>query len=318
MSDPPNESAPDQPQSNAPSDPAPLPGVGGDGDPLPPDAMAVSPSDAPAALIPNSESAPTHVPELVHTSHSDRWAHRRAEPRPLAFFWTTLLAIGTVVALAGTTSTGILGQDVYRPVVRSLLTVALTCACLIWPLFRLSQPAEPHRGTRVAIRDLPVVFIPLAAILVPQRLWFLAGWSTGLVVLIALAMLAWLFIIAGVLAVSLERVRTHPGNTSHARALAMLGIVILISVAPAATLLRPATSDAANPDWLMLASPLTCVATLTQDRPWSGLASRVDPRQWLGLCMLSAAAVAAWVRAAWISRGLPSPEYEVARPMPPA
>ena len=167
MSDLPRDPAPEHAPEPAPKpapEPSSAPALPASGE------VAHQPSlpRAPASEMPVSEPAPSievmgDLPDSSEQSPPrDRWAHRRAEPRPLAFFWTTLLAIGTVVLLASTTSTGILGQDVYRPAVRTLVTVGLTCACLLWPLFRLSQPPEPIRGTRVALRDLPVVFIGMS------------------------------------------------------------------------------------------------------------------------------------------------------------
>lgn len=247
----------------------------------------------------------------------DRWAHRRAEPRPLAFYWTTLLAIGTVVLLASTTTTGILGQDVYRPAVRTLVTVGLTCACILWPLFRLSQPPEAVRGTRVALRDLPVVFIPLVAILLPQRLWFLAGWSTSITIAMALTILAWLLIIAGVLAASLEVLRAREGDPSRGRVTAMLTVVAIIAAAPAVSLLTPSREPNSDPSMLLLASPITCVNAIVTDRPWSGLGPRVEAAQWLAIAGLGFGAVASWVRAAWISRRFPAPSPPVV-PIPPS
>ncbi|MCC6970630.1 MAG: hypothetical protein IT434_10460 [Phycisphaerales bacterium] len=269
--------------------------------------------------VSTDESATPAVPsEASETSPpSDRWAHRRAEPRPLAFFWTTLLAIGTVVLLAGTTSSGILGQDVYRPAVRTLVTFGLTCACILWPLFRLSQPPEAVRGTRVAIRDLPVVFIPLVAILLPQRLWFLAGWSTSITIAMALTILAWLLIIAGVLAASLEKLRAGEGDQSRGRIRAMLTIVAIIAAAPAVSLLTPTREPNSDPSMFLLASPITCVNAIVTDRPWSGLGVRVEATQWLAIAGLGFGVLASWVRAAWVSRRLPAPSPPVV-PIPPS
>jgi len=278
-----------------------------------------SPHEPPAIDSVSADEAATHsaTSETSETSpRSDRWAHRRAEPRPLAFYWTTLLAIGTVVLLAGTTTTGILGQDVYRPAVRTLVTVGLTCACILWPLFRLSQPPEAVRGTRVALRDLPVVFIPLVAILLPQRLWFLAGWSTSITIALAITILAWLFIIAGILAASLEKLRAGQGGQSMARTTAMLTVIAIIAAAPAVSLLTPARQPNSDPSMLLLASPITCVNAIVTDRPWSGLGLHVEAPQWLAIAGLGFGAMASWLRAAWIARQFPAPIAPVV-PSPP-
>lgn len=313
--------------SDLPRDPAPEHAPEPSSAPAPPASgeVAHQPSllPAPASESPASEQAapveaPFDSPGFSGGSPPrDRWAHRRAEPRPLAFFWTTLLAIGTVVLLASTTSTGILGQDVYRPAVRTLVTVGLTCACLLWPLFRLSQPPEPIRGTRVALRDLPVVFIPLVAILLPQRLWFLAGWSTSITIALALTMLAWLFIIAGLLAASLEKLRAGAGDPGRTRAVAMLAIVVVIALAPAISLVIQPREANADPSMLLLASPITCVRAIVADRPWSGLGLRVESRQWLAIAGLAIGAIASWTRAAWIASRFCAPIPPVV-PSPPS
>lgn len=304
--------------SDLPRDPAPehAPEPNSVGAPPPAsDAVSREPflSDAPLAEG-SSIRATTDSPG--QSPAPDRWAHRRAEPRPLAFFWTTLLAIGTVIALAGTTSAGILAQDIYRPAVRTLLAVALTCACLLWPLFRLSQPPEPIRGTRVAIRDLPVVFIPLVAVLLPQRLWFLAGWPTSIIVAIAVAMLGWLFVVGGVLAAALDRVRAN--DPARSRVVAMLSIILLMGAAPAVLLVTGGVTTPGDHGPLMLGSPLTCITALTVDRPWSGLGPRVEPGHWAAVGALWGAAGISWLRAAWVARGLPPPEASVARGGSPA
>lgn len=308
--------------SDLPREPAP------EHAPEPSSAQAPPASDAAArqtsladASVPESSSS-LEAPNQSHDSPEqvpprDRWAHRRAEPRPLAFFWTTLLAIGTVVLLASTTSTGILGQDVYRPAVRTLVTVGLTCACILWPLFRLSQPPEPIRGTRVALRDLPVVFIPLVAILLPQRLWFLAGWSTSITIALALSILAWLFIIAGMLAASLEKLRAGAGDPSRTRVAAMLAIVAVVALAPAIALVTQPREPNSDPSMLLIASPITCVNAIVADRPWSGLGIRVESRQWLAIAGLAFGALASWLRAAWIARQFPAPTPPVV-PSPPS
>ncbi len=301
-------------------------------DPAPEDAPAPGSASAPS---PVSETSPLEPParDPVSTDETatlsastdssgksrpiDRWAHRRAEPRPLAFFWTTLLAIGTVVLLAGTTSSGILGQDVYRPAVRTLVTVGLTCACLLWPLFRLSQPPEAVRGTRVALRDLPVVFIPLVAILLPQRLWFLAGWSTSITIALALLVLAWLLIIAGVLAASLEKLRAGAGEASRERIAAMLTIVAIIVAAPAISLLTLSRGPSSDPSLILLASPITCVSAIVVDRPWSGLGVRVEASHWLAIAGLGLGALASWARAVWVAGRLAASKPPVV-PSPPS
>ncbi|MCC6228641.1 MAG: hypothetical protein IT432_05380 [Phycisphaerales bacterium] len=314
MSDLPRDPAPEHAPEPAPepsSTPAPPPGS---------DDTARQPSLADASVTDSRssiESTNVSPDSPDHAPPRDRWAHRRAEPRPLAFFWTTLLAIGTVVLLASTTSTGILGQDVYRPAVRTLVSVGLTCACLLWPLFRLSQPPEPIRGTRVALRDLPVVFIPLVAILLPQRLWFLAGWSTSITIALALSILAWLFIIAGMLAASLEKLRAGEGNPARTRLVAMLAIVAVVALAPAIALVTQPREPNSDPSMLLLASPITCVNAIVADRPWSGLGIRVESRQWLAIAGLALGALASWLRAAWIARLFPAPIPPVV-PSPPS
>lgn len=305
--------------SDLPRDPAPEDASEPASASAPHPVSETNPHESPAHDSVSADEAATHsvTSETPETSPmSDRWAHRRAEPRPLAFYWTTLLAIGTVVLLASTTTTGILGQDVYRPAVRTLVTVGLTCACILWPLFRLSQPPEAVRGTRVALRDLPVVFIPLVAILLPQRLWFLAGWSTSITIALAITILAWLLIIAGVLAASLERLRAGQGDQSRASTTAMLTVIAIIAAAPAISLLTPAREPNSDPSMLLLASPITCVNAIVTDRPWSGLGLRVEATQWLAIAGLGFGAMASWLRAVWIARQFPAPVAPVV-PSPP-
>lgn len=223
------------------------------------------------------------------------WSHRRGEPRFLALVWTVFLLLATLAAFATVGTGGAGNVDAYRPAARGLLVTVAVGVALLWPMMRLAQavPAGGLRGCAVAtMRDLVVIFVPMQAVIWPQAL--LARWPLDAVTAIAACFAVWAVLIGGVLAVLLAVGGRLVGNGW--RWWAMLGVAFIVNVVPA---IGAAWSSLAPPTrhrgvWMM-ASPMTAVVELTQDRAWRGRSLEVDGTHWRAIVVVGGLAAGAWV-----------------------
>lgn len=239
---------------------------------------------------PSEPQSPLPAREIV--PDIDPWAHRRTEPRPLAFFWSMFLAVATMLALGSAAATGIVTHDVYRPAVRSVLALIAIGLTVLWPMMRLSQTI-PESGTRAWIaKDLVVLLAPTQAVVWPQGFFFLAWWPWSVVAAISAMLAAWTATSGAVLAIACDRiVRSHsPSRTPWMAAVvcvSLLGPVITLGVLPA-----PRTNGA---DVRLMTSAATGVFELGRDRPWTGRAAAVYPGHWYAIGGTFAVAAALWL-----------------------
>ena len=217
----------------------------------------------------------------------DRWAHRRAEPRALAFMWTLYLFVASMLTFAYVGTHGTLSWDVYRPVARLMLVTAAVGIGVLWPMVRLSQlPPQRHVGKSM-LADWIVIVLPLAAVILPQA--WLAGWPADVVTAVATHLASWALLVAGILMFALGR-RTGPMQRSIAMGLC---IMLLLAWPIATAVVRSAGGSL--PELGDFASPLTMVYQLTADRPYRGHWHTVTAGQWwailvkcatgLGVCL---------------------------------
>ena len=216
------------------------------------------PEPAPAPVEYAAPPAPTEPgpppPPADPRAPADRWAHRRAEPRPLAFVWTMFLAVASGVTLATLVAQGATGHDVYRPSARGLFALIAFGLTVLWPMLRLSQaPPDEPAGHSVA-KDLTVLLAPVQAILWPQAMIFLANWPMRVVGACALLLAAWSVLSGAVLALAMDHLgaveRARPGRpTGKLRAAWTLVFIALVSLGPLADLGHPCptASPAAPP-----------------------------------------------------------------------
>lgn len=243
--------------------------------------------------------------EPAHAARPDRWAHRRVEPRLLAFLWTSYLFAATGLTLLSVGKGWFVTPDVYRPAARILLAGVAVGITVLWPMIRLSQeaPRITDRSGPVTetIKDLLVILVPAQAVFWPQ-LW-LTRWPLDVVAAIAALMGAWALLTGGLLAVALSSVstgRARPG-------LRALWTVVFVIIATLGTIgaafdRRPPPAPPAQPS--MMFSPITAVFEVARDRSWSGSPAAIVSSHWLAIGATALLAIPLWMVAASHARGL--------------
>lgn len=225
----------------------------------------------------------------------DRWAHRRAEPRPLAFMWTVYLFTATAMTFAAISGVGGLTLDVYRPALRVLLMSAAAGVVLVWPMIRLSQTGPLDHPASASLKDLFAVIVPLQAIIWPQ--WLLASWPVSVIAGLAGTLTAWGVLTAGILALYFRWEAT--GGRAGPRAGMMLVFVLLVGLGPLAgaawSMVQSAgQSGAPRATWWMLSSPLTAVFEITAERAEGAGAARGVPAPWAVAANVAVAGLVCW------------------------
>jgi hypothetical protein len=214
----------------------------------------------------------------------DRWAHRRAEPRMLAFAWTMYLLIATGMSFARVGLAEPVDVQVYRASARALLLTVAIGACILWPMVRLSQ-ALPKRPLWDTFKDLLVIVAPMQAVIWGQAL--LSRWPVQSLGAVAIGLAAWTAICGGILAMAMGA-----GGAPERRLGAMVAIVVVTCAGGAVVLaegLGPRTG---------LLSPYTMPWALLGRDLSLGYTLGPTPAQWgavIGLCL---GAGAPWLVAA--------------------
>ncbi|MFZ4574591.1 MAG: hypothetical protein ACOYN0_09350 [Phycisphaerales bacterium] len=225
------------------------------------------------ALGPDAVPEPSPKPQSASVG-GDRWAHRRAEPRGLAFLWTCYLLAATAISIGQLGRMGLTTYEVYRPAARVLLTFVLMGVAVLWPMVRLSQEA-PGRPMRSFLADAVVMLAPGAAIIFSQSFPGMAGWSLHVVATVAGFALAWGLVVCGLLGMAM--------TSSLPRWCWMIAVVGVALAGPAASVVGGVgeSEDGVNPFLVM--SPLTVSFEVTRDRLWSGATAQVTPAHLTGL-----------------------------------
>lgn len=233
----------------------------------------------------------------------DRWAHRRGEPRVFAFMWTLYLLAATLLGFGSLGAVGAIHASTYRTVARIILVTVSVGIVVVWPMTRLSQVKPARNGVRLAWADFVVVVLTIQAVVVPQ-VFLPFGWSKSIVIAISLILSAWIFAVAGLLAVALR-----PGSRRAAQSppvhgwLWMLVIILLTFAIPAGLLVstssgtaagtRSGTSNEIRRAWL--ASPVTGVYELTRRRPHTSIAPVLDRNDWIVIGSPAAIGAVFWL-----------------------
>jgi hypothetical protein len=243
--------------------------------------------------------------ETVPALPRDRWAHRRGEPRVFALFWTMFLLVATMGMLGGVVAGGVLSFDVYRPAARILLVVAMVGVGVLWPMARLCQVRPAEGGLVAAARDVAVILLPLQAIIWPQH--WLAAWAWWPLAALAAAVVAWVLLIGGGLALALQGLAPraeHVPRQEGRRTAWMFGALVLTFAALPLRLVDAPDMTIAMDLWsdlIGVLSPVGAVLELCHDRAWSGNAIAVSSGHWAGIGVILTAAAAFWL-IAWGQR----------------
>jgi hypothetical protein len=208
------------------------------------------------------------------------WSHRRGEPRLFAVLWLVYLMSATVVMLAMVGAARALSPSVTRPAAMVLMVVSMVGVCVLWPAVRLSQMPPRWAGRSVAA-DLPVVLVPVYALILPQGFWFLSDWSWVVVLALCGLFTAWGLVAGGVLAIALGSVGCRP-ERGTARALWTLAFVAIVVAAPVLMGIgafapgaagAEAEPGAARPGWML--SPVSAAMEVVRDRSAGGVGARI-------------------------------------------
>lgn len=237
-------------------------------------------------------------PETSSEIPVDRWAHRRAEPRPLALLWTIFLALSTMICLASLAARGATSYESYRPAARSLLTIVAIGLTVLWPMVRLSQSPARSAVAAWVWKDLVVLLVPAQAVIWPQSFPFLAKWPAEVVACVAAMLSAWAILTGAFLAWASTLIRRETFGGPR-RAWLMLISLGMISAGP---LLgwpfhasgRVGDSSGTFDGW-RAASPLTAVFEFTRDRFWTGEPARVVREHWWAVGIVAFSALLAWI-----------------------
>lgn len=261
------------------------------------DDFAGFPSERHARPLPTDDEIPDELPGtrglFVSAPKADPWAHRRGEPRTFAAFWILLLFMAAVVSIGSAGATGLVSIDVYRAGARIMLCIIGAAIGLIWPMVRLSQET-PDTPRRSMAQDIFVVGAPLQAMTWPQCLPWMAAYPVAPVAALTVGFLAWTVLIAGVLALLLERAKREPA-TSRGGLMAIVAGLCFLGPGLGLLLRRPTLSPHAGVDLWELSSPATIAWEILRDRTWTGYAAAAAPAHWLADVVIGTVAGFVWV-----------------------
>jgi len=245
------------------------------------------PIDSPTQAEPIPAAAFMHPDELDRdlfgnppSGHQD-WSHRRGEPRTFTLLWMLYLMGATMLMFASMARAYSISPDITRPAARSMLMVVVLGFAVLWPMVRLSQSHTIKKTIRFVLRDTVVLFIPMQAVIWPQTMSILAGWPISVVAAISALSLAWICILAGVLALATASIeRNHGGELI--RVSWMLIVIVIVFAAPVVGGLTGLGSevgvDRPRVGWML--SPITGVLEVVRGRQELGTSARVFGAQW--------------------------------------
>lgn len=241
----------------------------------------------------------------------DRWAHRRAEPRTLAFAWAMyILAAGmlTIGVLLFRGPWALLDKGVYQYAARTMLLCIALGLAVLWPMTRLSQSVPVReRASTAILKDMLVLLPPTQAVVWAQAA-ARAGWAIDLIGAMAVSLLAWPMLAGLVLAITLRPSKADSGATIDAGTVfagatgpGRTPRTIVMACVVAAALL-PLVALSTGPGWATALSPVSAVLDLGHSRPVAPGASSVQGGRWPVLLGQLCVAVVGWVLLAALDR----------------
>ena len=212
------------------------------------------------------------------------WSHRRGEPRVFVLLWMIYLMGSTVLMFASMSRAYSISPEIIRPAARSMLVMVVLGFSVLWALVRFSQRFDPsirHRHVAHALRDAMVLFVPMQAVIWPQAMPMLAGWPIDVVAAISALCLAWIMILAGVIALGSASIERNNGHEFF-RVLWMLIVILIVFGAPMVAAVYPMGVefgvDRPRVGWLL--SPVTGLLEIVRDRRELGMSAKVFIEHW--------------------------------------
>jgi hypothetical protein len=227
------------------------------------------------------------VPELRRRG-DDPWAHRKAEPRFFALYWSLYLMICAMLTIFAVRSVGMPSRVQFTFGCQAMIFLATVGSCVLFPMTRLSQ-LRPRRPSRALAVDTLIVLLPIAAVIVPMPM--LTNWPLPIAAALILLVVSWTMLVLAPVYWALR----EPAQSSTTRNLAMLAILILIGIGPVLTvvagwlgLVPPADPMAPGGGGgvgglggglFAYASPFTAAPAITASAP--NMRASLTPIEWL-------------------------------------
>jgi hypothetical protein len=183
------------------------------------------------------------VPEL-RKRKGDPWAHRKAEPRFFALYWSLYLMVAALLTIFAVRSVGMPSRVQFTFGCQAMVFLAVIGACVLFPMTRLSQ-YRPRNPLRALIVDMLIVVLPIAAVIVPMPM--LTNWPLPIAGALILLVVSWTTLTTAPVYWALR----DPDQTPATRGLAMLAILCAIGLGPLLTVLA---------GWMGLVPPATPAA----------------------------------------------------------
>jgi len=228
---------------------------------------------------------PDHPRQPGAVSTRGRLVIRRHEPEPkaLTLLWSLYLLVAAGMTIFAADHLWIYDANVFR--ISSKIMVAMIGVGIgaLWPMVRLSQ-ASPEKVAESSLADALALWVPAQAVLWPLTL--LGGWAWGVTGALAMAMIAWMGVFGGIIALG---VSARPGI---GRSLWMLIALAIVAGAPIWAVSTGWTvHEHELIDW-RLCSPLTTGWGLTSTL--SGGAAAMTTDKWAAVEIPAALALVIW------------------------
>lgn len=185
-----------------------------------------------------------------------------------------------------------------------MVVLVIVGVVILWPLIRLSQAPDP-KPLRGPARDLLVIVLPLAAVLLPQSLPWLAHWPLHVTLAATAWCIAWAAVIAATLAlVHLDSKSASASRISHAATLmaAIIAANLLLAtpaLLDAATVPGPRGEAPAAFRPAFMLSPVTGMIEITRERLHTGRSANITLAHWIPVAAVFLTAAALWTLAVW-------------------
>lgn len=274
--------------------------------PVPAQSPDLAPApEAPVDPVP-AKSADLAAARKRARARHDPFAHRRGEPRTFAILWMLYMVAAIMISLSPAGTSGLLSVEAYRPSARLLAALMAMGIAVVWPMVRLSQ-VRPKNPVRAVAQDQVIVMVPITAMCAAQAAPWMAGWPMDVGAAMALGLMGWSILVAGVLlhAFASEAKRdgspVAPMNPREPdqgvarapdvaiRVWAMLVLMALAIAGPLVSALGYEPRSAVRGwhgiriDWGLMISPVGFALEVASDRVWTGRAAAVSREHWWGV-----------------------------------